>query len=165
MAGCSRADAPGSRTLAACSVSQVDTTGWVRQTGPYRGYSFRIPPSFRTDTTGLFMHGGTMWRDGPRAFSQSNGYWRVASSRGSYAPEPPADPNYSECQDTVGGLRVFLSTRHEDGRYGAHAWFPDPRASQDFKGYETALDIRGTSQEDQALFLAIVRTVRPDSAR
>lgn len=151
--------------LPACSAPRVDTTGWVRQPGPYYGYSFLLPPGFREDTTGLFMHGGRRWRDGARDFSSVNGYWGTSSFRGSYAAEPPRDPGYSECWDTIAGLPVFLSTFTRDGRYTAHAWFRNPHVPDDgFRYYEITLGGNGTSSGEQELYLAIFRTVVPDSA-
>lgn len=166
VAGCSRLGSAPRHTLAACSLPGVDTTEWVRQAGPYRGFTFLLPPAFQRDTAGWFMHGGTAWRDGPRRFEQVNGYWSPASFRGSYADEPPRDAEYSECWDTIGGLRVFLSTRYADGRYAAGAWFTDPgRHAEGFRGMEVVLGGNGTTREDQALLLAIIRTVASDSAR
>ncbi|HEX6372351.1 MAG TPA: hypothetical protein VF006_25755 [Longimicrobium sp.] len=161
---CSSVDRAEVRNLAACSVVSVDTTGWVRRPGPYHGFSYLVPPTFKEDTSGLFIHGGTMWRDGARAFSQSNGYWSPASFRGNYAAEPPAELEYSECWMTVAGLRVLIATRHQAGVYAAHAYFPDPRATPGLRGYETVLGGHGMNRQDQQLLLAIFRTIAPDSS-
>lgn len=163
LAGCSVL-APRRRNLPACSAPRVDAAGWVRQPGPYRGFSFLLPPAFREDTTVRFMHGGRKWQDGPREFSAASGYWSPASFRGNYADEPPSDPEYSECWDTIAGLRVFMATRYRDGRYAANAWFPDPHASGGFRGFEVVLGGEGVSSRDQELALAIIRTVAPDPA-
>lgn len=164
-AGCSR-EAASVRTLPTCSAVRVDTAGWVRTEGPYRGYSFLLPPGFRRDSSAIFMHGGVAWHDGARHLHLANGYWSPASFRGSYAPEPPRDPAYSECWTTIGGLRAFVATRHSDTLYSASAWFPDPRASTSgFRGYEIVLGGRSPSREDQALFIAIIRTVAAESAK
>lgn len=151
--------------LAACSAPRVDTTGWVRRAGPYPGFSYLLPAAFQEDTTGMFIHGGTRWVDGPRWFHQSNGYWSPESFRGSYAREPPADPEYSECWDTVAGLRVFIATRYQDGRFVASAGFPDPRRGSGPRSLEPVMHGLGTRSHDQALFLAIIRTVARDSTR
>jgi hypothetical protein len=164
-AGCSSAERAEARNLAACSVASVDTTGWVRQRGPYHGFSYLVPPTFMEDTSGLFMHGGTMWRDGAREFSRSNGYWSSASFRGNYAAEPPAKQEYSECWETIAGLRVLFATRQQSGVYAAHAYFPDPRATPGVRGYETIMGGHGMNQQDQQLLLAIFRTVAADSVR
>lgn len=165
VARCAWLDSAPPVTLPACSVPRADTTGWMRQAGPYYGYSFLLPPGFRQDTAGLFMHGGRRWRDGAREFSAVNGYWSPASFRGSYAPEPPRDPAYSECWDTIAGLTVFLSTRRWEGRYAANALFRNPHAPNDgFRYYEITMGGHGKGIQDQELFLAIIRTVTADSA-
>jgi hypothetical protein len=158
--GCSSDRAPV-RNLAACSVPRMDTTGWVRVAGPYPGFSYRIPAAFQEDTTGSFIHGGTRWVDGPRWFHQASSYWSPESFRGSYAKEPPEDPEYSECWDTIAGLRVFIATRYREGKFVASAGFPGagPRT------LEPVMHGLGTRSQDQALFLAIIQTITPDSAR
>jgi hypothetical protein len=165
LSGCSRQDRAGSRTLAACSVPEVDTTGWVRQAGPYPGFRYRSPAAFRQDTTGMFIHGGTRWVDGPRWFHQASSYWSPESFRGSYAKEPPRDPEYSECWDTIAGLRVFIATRYREGRFVASAGFPNPQRGDGPRTLEPVMHGVGTRSQDQALVLAIIRTIEPDSTR
>jgi hypothetical protein len=161
--GCSSDRAPV-RNLAACSLPRVDTAGWVRQAGPYPGFSYRIPGSFQEDTTGMFIHGGTRWVDGPRWFHQASSYWSPESFRGSYAKDPPEDPEYSECWDTIAGLRVFIATRYQEGKFVASAGFPNPLTAGGPRSLEPVLDGVGTRSQDQVLFLAIIRTIAPDSA-
>ena len=152
------------RNVSACSVPRVDTTGWVRQAGPYRGFSYLLPPAFKEDTAARFMHGGTTWRDGPREFQAANGHWDTTSFRGG-STQKPSHPEHSECWDSIGTLRVFISTHVQGGRYEAGAWFPAPGANGRSLGGETVLGGHGASRQDQEILLAIFRTVAPDSAR
>jgi hypothetical protein len=160
--GCSSDRAPV-RNLAACSVPRVDTVGWVRQAGPYRGFSYRLPPTFREDTRALFQHGGAAWRDGPREFHSINGHWGTGPLRPS-STDTSSSSEHSECWDSIGGLRVFIATGYREGRYTASAWFRDPIRKR-FTVGEVLLRGHGISGQDQALFLTIIRTVAPDSAR
>jgi hypothetical protein len=152
------------RNASACFVPRVDTTGWVRQAGPYHGFSYLLPPAFKEDTTGLFIHGGVMWRDGRREFHSANGYWGPRSFQRRHT-ENPDDPEQSECWTSIGGLRVLIATQYWQGQYAASAWFRDPRPTPGLRGYETVLAGQGISSQDQHLLLAILRTVRADSAR
>jgi hypothetical protein len=56
-------------------------------------------------------------------------------------------------------------TRYRDGQYAASGWFRAPGASGGFFGDEIVLGGEGATSQDQALFLAIFRTVAPDSSR
>lgn len=126
---------------------------------------YRIPGTFKQDTTGMFMHGGTRWIDGPRWFDHAGSYWSPESFRGSYAKEPPENPEYSECWDTIAGLRVFIATRHQEGKFVASAGFPNPQRGDGPRTLEPVMHGLGTQSLDQALFLAIIRTIAPDSTR
>lgn len=161
-AGCTYPRQPV-RNASACVVPWVDTTGWVRQAGPYHGFSYRVPPTFKEDTTSLFIHGGTMWRDGVREFHSANGYWGPTSFRPGYNGKPK-DPERSECWASVGGLRVLIATQYWEGKYAASGWFLDPRPTDGFKGMEVVLRGQAASSQDQHLMLAILRTVAPDSS-
>lgn len=162
VAACSSGRAPV-HTLSACTVPRVDTAGWVRVAGPYRGFSYRLPPTFTEETTAAFQHGGVAWRDGPREFHSINGHWGTESFRPGSTDSSSASEQ-SECWDSIGGLRVFIVTHYREGRYTASGWFRDPHP-KGFSVGEVLLGGHGISSKDQELMLAIIRTVAPDVAR
>ena len=157
--------APGSRrgpeesVVPPCFVpTGIDTTGWRVVHSMRNPFSILLPSTFRRDSTVRFHHGGVRWVDGQRTFEQAGGYWGSP-----FGEAGPGNLGYSECEDTLAGIRYNLITGYWTN-FSAYAVVGvpverDPRSV----GFTEALIFKSPDSLDQRLFLAILRTARRDT--
>ena len=116
--------------------------------------SFRMPPTFVSDTSVRYHHGGRRWKSGKRQFEMINGYWGEGSFRSSSS---------SECTDTLAGIpfRLITAYREDSKKYVAVA--VPVRPAKGSLGPTLVFIGESPNRADQRLFLAIFRTLRADS--
>jgi hypothetical protein len=149
---------PGSVVPPCFVPSHVDTAGWQVAHMFSRKVSFRLPSTFRQDSSARFMEGGIRWVDGDRCLEQVNGLWG-SESFGS----PRSCPGYSECLDTLAGVESRIITAYLPSFRGYEVATVPVSGGQGGHGYTEALICRSPDSLDQRLFLAIFRTLRSDS--
>jgi len=138
----------------------IDTAGWQTVHLMSKPVTFRLPPTFRRVRGIMFEHGGVAWIDGRRKFEQNNGYWGAHS----FGAPGQRFPAYSECIDSLAGIRYRLLTTYNgwDSVYVFAALQVD-RHLELLGDYTEALTGGSPDSVDQRLFLAIFRTLKPDS--
>lgn len=136
-------------------VPRIPTEGWKRSRFFSEDVGFRLPRSFRRDSTARFEHGGVRWRDGQRQVDQVNGIWGERSFG-----EPSSTPGYAECVDTIAQV-PYRVVRAYWPSYPAYASAAVPMNDGD--DYREILLGMSPDSSDVALFLAIFQTLRPDS--
>jgi hypothetical protein len=139
----------------------IDTAGWLTAHLMSQPVTFRLPPTFGRARGIMFEHGGVAWIDGRRKFEESNGMWGPHS----FGAPGQRFPGYSECIDSVAGIRYRLLTTYNgwDSVYVFAALQVDPNPG--LRGeYTEALTGESPDSLDQRLFLAIFRTLKPESA-
>jgi len=152
--------APEESVLAPCFVpTGIDTSGWKVVHSMRNPFTILLPSTFRRDSTVQFRHGGVKWVDGRRTFEQGGGYWGSP-----FGEAGPGNLGYSECEDTLAGIRYNLITGYW-ANFSAYAVVGvpverDPRSV----GFTEALIFKSPDSLDQRLFLAILRTARRDTA-
>jgi len=104
-----------------------------------------------------FEHGGIAWVDGRRKFEQASGIW-------GHSPPGERFPGYSECIDSLAGIRYRLLTTY-NGYMSVYVFtaIQEDRNPGLLGDYTEALSGESPDSVDQRLFLAIFRTLRPDS--
>lgn len=100
MSGCSRLGQP-TEPIVPCRFASLPTNGWVER----ERMKLLLPRAFQRDSTQMFIHGGTMWRDGSRSVSISGGHWSRDSFTGYGSPNVIA---FGECWETINGVSVLL---------------------------------------------------------
>jgi len=145
--------------LPPCSTpSKFDTSKWqtVRLGGA--SVSYLLPGYFMLDSTAAFSHGGRLWRSGKCEFSMALGIWGDGSFGRGY-------PGYSECEITLAGERWRLITLFDTHSQAYVALAVSAQRRDGLGPYTIALRGRSEDRSDQALFLAIFRTLRADTLR
>jgi hypothetical protein len=132
--------------LPVCSLPPIgDTAGWR----PTHARGVSIPAGFAIDSTGSrgFMHGGWVWRDQDRSYTQAFGHWGFSSFQ--------HDTVSHQCRVPVGPHTVLFTVRDSADRYDASAWVVDTMAT-----FYTILH-QATGPRRERLFLLRVLQTRP----
>ena len=92
-----------------------DTAGW-RSTYPA---GVKLPAAFVVDSAASagFIHGGRVWRDGQRTYTQSSGHWGFSSFL--------SDTLSYHCRVHLGEHTLLFNVRESQNRYQASAWVVD----------------------------------------
>jgi hypothetical protein len=123
-----------------------DTTGW-RPTYPG---GVKLPATFAVDSAASvgFLHGGHVWRDGERTYTQSSGHWGYSS----FLPDTVS----FHCRIQFGNDTILFNVRESSNRYQASAWVVDTMPKTLFTTLHKA-----TGPRSERLFVLRVLQTRP----
>ena len=123
-----------------------DTAGWQ---ATYPG-GVKLPARFVVDPAASrgFMHGGRVWRDGNRTYTQTSEHWAFASFQ--------HDTLSYHCRVPTGEQIILFSLRESSKRYQASAWVVDTLPKTLFTTLHSA-----TGPRDERLFVLRVLQTQP----
>ena len=126
-----------------------DTSGW-RATHPG---GVKLPAAFVVDSAASagFLHGGRVWRDGNRTYTQSSGHWGFSS----FLPDTVS----YHCRVQLEDHTILFNLRESRNRYHASAWVVDTLP----KTWTTLH--KATGPRDERLFVLRVLQTQPFSIR
>jgi hypothetical protein len=123
-----------------------DTVGW-RATYPG---GVKLPPTFVVDPAASrgFMHGGRVWRNGSRTYTQTSEHWAFSSFQ--------HDSLSYHCRVPLGEQTILFSLRESTTRYQASAWVVDTMPKTLFTTLHSA-----TGPRSERLFVLHVLQTTP----